>query len=324
LDDQDRFLNRLGLTPDFIPYNSDNRRNVGYLMALEDHSDFLISIDDDNWCRGDSDYFGEHEYGLFGTVKSEVSSGPARFLNPIHPMGWYGTSCPVYARGFPYFARFVDGESQVSAVSPNAPIDVAISAGLWLRDPDVDAMTWLSAKPRLDSVVSQIEVNAIDGGRVVLGDTMWAPVNSQNTAIARKLIPSYYFLRMGYPIKGTRVGRMGDIFSGYFALACAKAVGCSACFGKPLVDHRRNSHDYLNDLSSELPAIMMLDNILPWLIDLKLDSSDVGSAYLSLSDSLDSQAERFSGSVWDDATRGFIHQMAYLMRVWLDAVRRIG
>src|SRR5262245_14331551 len=35
LEEQDAFLQKLGLPADFIPYNSDNRRNVGFLMALE-------------------------------------------------------------------------------------------------------------------------------------------------------------------------------------------------------------------------------------------------------------------------------------------------
>src|SRR5579871_1620346 len=60
LDEQDCYLKRIGLSSDIIPYNSDNRRNVGYLMALERGSDFLISIDDDNYCQYDEDYFGAH------------------------------------------------------------------------------------------------------------------------------------------------------------------------------------------------------------------------------------------------------------------------
>ena len=55
LDEQESFLKRIGIMGDLIPYNSDNRRNVGYLMALEWGCDVLISLDDDNYCiRGDS------------------------------------------------------------------------------------------------------------------------------------------------------------------------------------------------------------------------------------------------------------------------------
>src|ERR1041384_674361 len=33
IDEQERFLRGVGMRPEAIPYDSDNRRNVGYLMA---------------------------------------------------------------------------------------------------------------------------------------------------------------------------------------------------------------------------------------------------------------------------------------------------
>jgi hypothetical protein len=49
LEQQERTLRCLGFPPDLVPYDSDNRRNVGYLMAVEAGANFLISIDDDNY-----------------------------------------------------------------------------------------------------------------------------------------------------------------------------------------------------------------------------------------------------------------------------------
>lgn len=60
LDEQERILLRLGFPPRLVPYNSDNRRNVGYLMAADSEADFLMSIDDDNYCPANEDYFAEH------------------------------------------------------------------------------------------------------------------------------------------------------------------------------------------------------------------------------------------------------------------------
>src|SRR5262249_234714 len=57
--EREAFLAKLALT-DFIPYDSENRRNVGYLMALEGRCDFIISIDDDNYCRPREPFFAEH------------------------------------------------------------------------------------------------------------------------------------------------------------------------------------------------------------------------------------------------------------------------
>src|SRR3989344_4232058 len=42
-----------------IPYNNETRRNLGYLAALEDGCEILISIDDDNFPT-DEDFVGGH------------------------------------------------------------------------------------------------------------------------------------------------------------------------------------------------------------------------------------------------------------------------
>lgn len=44
LQDQDQFLHKLGGIQHIIPYNPDNRRNIGFLMALETDCAFVISI----------------------------------------------------------------------------------------------------------------------------------------------------------------------------------------------------------------------------------------------------------------------------------------
>src|SRR5262249_26845755 len=59
LEEQECILRNFGLRPGAIPLNSDNRRNVGYLMALASGSEFVISLDDDNYCRPGSDTFTE-------------------------------------------------------------------------------------------------------------------------------------------------------------------------------------------------------------------------------------------------------------------------
>jgi hypothetical protein len=129
---------------------------------------------------------------------------------------------------------------------------------------------------------------------------------------------------MGYPINGMPVDRYGDIFSGYFALACTKHLGGTARFGTPIADHRRNRHDYLRDATAEWHAIMLLEDVLCWLVQTQLEGSDCCEAYLSLASALEDAVEKFTGSIWTDASRGFFHQMAYLMRTWVSACRTIA
>ncbi len=308
--EQDCYLKRLGLGAAFVPYDSDNRRNLGFLMALERRSDFLISIDDDNYCLPDEDCFAEHARVVGEAATETVSSASSGFFNVCNLLQ-FDKAITVYPRGYPYFAR----HKVCTTENRQAKADVMINAGLWLNDPDVDAITWLGLNPCAESFKNL---------SVVLDRDAWSPVNSQNTALRGNLIPAYYFVRMGYPLAGANVDRYGDIFSGYFALACAKHLGGTARFGTPIADHRRNRHDYLRDAAAEWNAILLLEDVLRWLKDFRLEGSNCPDAYVSLSHGLQAAVEKFHGSAWTDSARGFFHQMAFCMRTWAEACKRLG
>jgi hypothetical protein len=89
--------------------------------------------------------------------------------------------------------------------------------------------------------------------------------------------------------------------------------------GTPVADHKRNSHNYLRDLTGELACVLTLEPFTEWLHDLKLQGSTYTETYLSLADAIDHQIQHFSGQIWTDATRGYFHQMTYCMRQWVAA-----
>ena len=66
LEEQQAYLERLGAPEGLVPWNTDNRRNIGFLRALESGADVLISIDDDNYCSDEVDFVGEH--GVVGAA----------------------------------------------------------------------------------------------------------------------------------------------------------------------------------------------------------------------------------------------------------------
>jgi Reversibly glycosylated polypeptide len=302
VDAQDAYLRSLGVPTGFIPYDSDNRRNIGYLLALYDHKDFLISIDDDNFCSPDWDVFAEHAVVCGDPLEVETIHSSTRWIN-ICDMLQIEPAVRVYPRGFPYRWRHKAEQLQ----SANQRGRVAINAGLWLSEPDLDGITWLATPVRAPLLKTP---------SLVLGGDTWSPINSQNTALCREAIPAYYFLKMGYQVGGLAIDRYGDIFSGYFALACARHLGHLVRFGTPAAIHRRNSHQYLKDATSELACIWMLEDLLEWLVDAKLEGSSYLDAYRSLSYLIEDAVEGFRGFIWTDSTRGYIHQMGYHMRLW--------
>ena len=291
LSSQHDFLKRVGFPPDDIPFNSDNRRNVGYLMALADGAEMIVSIDDDNYCPENEDFIGEHSmWRDLPCVRSENS-----WVNNCNLLG---SANNLFPRGFPYFAReFVSN----TPIRTGQIIPVRINAGMWIVDPDLDAMTWVHFSEQAKWAATNSR------GHYCLASDTWCPINSQNTAVHRDLMPAYYFIRMVPPSD-----RFGDIFQGYFALKVAKHMGWTARFGSPVVTHRRNSHVYLKDVQKEIEPILMLEELLPKLIEHKLTGTTVYESYLSLTDFVEAQDTQF----YRDTAR--------LMRQWAETCKRIG
>lgn len=299
LEEQEIYLSRVGFPPHLIPYNSDNRRNIGYLMALEAKTDFVISIDDDNFCLPEEDFFASHQIVCESETQGQIINTNTNWYNVLDMLE---TDSPktTYPRGFPFWVRHQN--EKVEYTTGRAP--VRINAGLWLKDPDVDGISWL---------INPSHSLSFKEKSFILGEKAWSPINAQNTALHREVISSYYFVKMGYPLGG----RHADIFSGYFAQACVRHLGGAVRFGTPIVDHRRNSHNYMKDATNEWGGIILLENLLPWLTkELKLEGSTYPEVYVSLSYALENIVECFNDKIWTGTTRAYFHQMGYYMRQW--------
>ena len=222
----------------------------------------------------------------------------------------------VYARGYPYAARVPQQKATLSTDSAAlAGRTVAINAGLWLDDPDVDALTRLALRPRASAAAPDA---------VLLAPETWSPVNTQNTGLMRDALPAYYYVRMGFPLQGLRIDRFGDILSGYFVQKCAKHLGHLVRIGDPVAEHKRTPHNLFKDLYHELAGVVLVEELLPWLQELRLSGSNYAEAYASLADALSAHADGFRGFVWDEGGREFLRETAACMRTWLTTIKRLG
>lgn len=316
LEEQEAWLSRIGAPAGFVPWNTDNRRNLGFLKAVERGSDVLISIDDDNYCLAGADFVGAHH-----AVGQRLAELPAHEWADGAP--WFNlceqldTAAPmtIHARGFPYAARREAGAQLGSPPADALERRIAINAGLWTEDPDVDALTRLTLKPR---------VTRAHGSNVILAPRTWSPINTQNTGLTREAVHAYYYVRMGYALQGLRIDRFGDILSGYFVQACARHLGDLVRIGDPVAEHRRSSHNLFKDLYFELAGIVLVEELLPWLQQQKLSGGSYRETYAALADALAAQAPRFKGFVWDEGGREFLAETAACMRQWLSLLRQFG
>lgn len=309
LEEQDEYLKKLGAIYNIIPYDSDSRRNIGYLMAYERGDEIIISVDDDNYPINSLPYFSEHEIVGNTSTKQAPIETDSGWFNECNLLK-FTTKTEVYARGFPYYSRFDVKNDEIHDI--HSKINVHINSGLWLKSPDVDAITWLGLKP---------QATAFKNKSLVLGKNTWTPINSQNTSLNRAVMPSYWFVKMGYPVSGLSIDRYGDIFSGYFAEACAKHLGYGIRVGSPIINHVRNSHHPIKDLNYEFSCVVILEDILKWLTSVKLNGSTYKETYLSLASQMEDAVQSMEGFIWNSATRGYFHHLAYCMRVWINTIK---
>lgn len=311
VDEQDEWGKRFPLYP-LIPYNTDGRRVFGYLRALEDGCDVLISMDDDNFPSED-DFVGHHQ-----KTGQEWRQPLLREEKRFHNICEYLTFEPqrlVFPRGFPFELR--GHANQPRLVSCPEGASIGVTEGLWLDEPDVDATTWLNGK------IKGVRYHGPDV--FVLDQSTWSPVNTQNTSVVRELIPAFVFVTMAYPVPGGKLDRYGDIWGGYFLLALMQGTKYHAAFGRPLVEHRRNPHNYVDDLRFEFWGMVLTD----WLLEIlrssfKPTSKCMTERVLELAEFLDTEAASRL-PVWCPAEIAkFVHSTAENLRQWSAACRQVG
>jgi hypothetical protein len=215
----------------YIPVNSFARRNFGDLLAYREGYDVVIRIDDDNFPI-DSTFFEGH--AIAGTERDlPVISSDNGWFNICEPLV-ERDGVAFYPRGFSYSDRWTPSKTEIETKK----VKVAVNAGLWLGDPDVDALTRL---------VHAVDATSFDeaklGSNFALAPGTWSPINTQNTSFSRDTIPAAFI--------SPHAGRYDDILSGYFLRRIADHLGESVTYGLPLLNQIRNEHNIWSDLDKE-------------------------------------------------------------------------
>lgn len=314
ISEQHDYLKKFPDLAAIIPENSDNRRNVAYLKALEEDADIVVSVDDDNFPMEGIDFVGGHlQIGKKLTLPAAVGHNGwynlCSLLNQQNSLNSKDKN--LFPRGYPYRVRHEKSNRVYGTLTGR----IGINVGLWCGDPDTDAIGRLYAKPYIDRA---------DEKSVLLGESTLSPINTQNTALSKEAMHAYYYVRMGEDIRGMRLDRFGDIFSGFFVQLCASAVGDRIRIGSPVMDHQRNQHDLLVDLYYELAGIMILEDLSELFYHVQLPGDSYASAYRKLSYELEKFTERQDGFIWTPETKAYFRRVGSYMRIWLDTISSIG
>jgi hypothetical protein len=181
-----------------------------------------------------------------------------------------------------------------------------------LNEPDIDATTWLNGR---------VIGNSYTGpDAFLLAQSTWSPINTQNTSVVRDLIPAYLCIPMGWDVPGGKIQRYGDIWGGYFLQSVLPGTPWHVAFGRPLVDHRRNAHDYVDDLRHEFWGTILTDWLLATLRESFVPgSSSIGNRVRELGEFLQRDASTKMPAWCPPEMRAFLVHTGQNLDTWAAA-----
>lgn len=297
LDAQEKYLRSLpngdGLAR-AIPHNSVSRRNVAILKAYMDGYDKIITIDDDNFLIEGHDFIGEHNVGNVLELDGiDTMDGWFNVCSMLHEV--FGQK--FYHRGYPMIHRWSGNLPKKARVKAR----VAVNAGLWLGDPDVNAFARLNCP---------LTVDGCNATTFALVPGIWSPFNSQNTSLARDVIPAYFLS----PYTGRDVSRYDDIWASYVVTRIAEHLGDVIAFGNPLVLQRRNEHDLIRDFENEIIGLRLTDSLCAALRGIRLKGKTYHECFGQIIDDLPVVWMEAARHLWDT-------EMLRARNLWLDGMR---
>lgn len=215
---------------ELIGWNCVQRRSIGFLEAIKDGADIIITHDTDNLPLN-YNYFNDF-LNAFSTYNGLQIGGK----------GWTDIGDLAFPRDAA-FSVVQRGTPQPGmcdqTISFVTDAKVGLATGIILGSPDTSAIDRIAY---LDPQVHQVSELLRKG--IVLHPKGRAAVNSQNTAFLRQFAPAM-FMAPG-------VGRGDDIVAGLLTQRIMRDQGYTTHFGQPFVFQQRHEHDLIEDLKAEM------------------------------------------------------------------------
>lgn len=286
-----------------IPNNDSRCRNFGFLRSYELGSDNTIIIDDDNFPLPNSNWLEEHIDALYTPFPILRAISPNNIVNPCRLLDM--NHFHIYSRGYPVSEFFSD---DLIIEGSSGREEVVLNMGLWNIKPDVDAFTNI-IHPDLHSFEKKIQFHALRAE-----DNTYFPINTQNTSFKKKL-SIFHNLYMD----PTVVHRYDDIWMGLFAQKLTHRMGDTTSFGSPIVDHKRNSHNFTKDLSIEFLGIGLNSQMWKEVMNMDIYSHSYEDGFLEIATKLPTVLK-----VQYLEINKFLGKMIYAMEFWIDLLGELN
>lgn len=201
------------------------RKNLGYLLAIQNGASIILETDDDNMP-------GAQFYEPLA-VSQEIPT--------LTESGWvniyrYFSDLLIWPRGLP-----LDEVSKpLPPLTDTRRVICPIQQGLADDNPDVDAIYRL---------LLPLDITFKGPLRIGLGRNSWSPFNSQNTVFYKEAFPLLY-------LPAYCSFRMTDIWRSFVAQRIAWENGWSILYREATVAQSRNDHRLMKDFEDEIPGYL--------------------------------------------------------------------
>ncbi|MHC4271403.1 MAG: STELLO glycosyltransferase family protein [Planctomycetota bacterium] len=219
------------------------RKNIGYLIAIQNGASIIIETDDDNFPRDE-----------FWNPRIRKHKVPALENSDWVNIYKYFTDENIWPRGFPleYLHKKIPYFDSLKVKQ----LDCPIQQGLADDNPDVDAVYRLT---------QPLPLTFRKDRRLALENGTKCPFNSQNTTWFPDAFPLLY-------LPAYCSFRMTDIWRSFMAQRIAFLNGWSILFHEPTMTQQRNVHNLLKDFEQEIPGYLHNTKIVDAINDLDLQA----------------------------------------------------
>ena len=231
----------MGHNYDAIPHKSAATRNFGHYLAYREGFEVVVALDYD--CRPKAGWLEQHLACLGPQAEAPALAG--KWINSIETPGFY-------ARGYPYEYRNPDDSALSETVASGG---VKVNMGVWDNVLDLNGIDKLQSSPPAEPGLRG------DRNFIALGNI---PVCGMNTAFLAELVPAYCFLPDVWVSGAWQLSRHDDIWGGYILKRLMDLRGDLFSFGRPVVEHTRQSNlervvvieHYMHLMSSHFYALV--------------------------------------------------------------------
>ena len=287
-----------------IPENDIRRRNFGFLRAWELDSDYVVSLDDDNYPLNNT-WLSEVLESM-NSIPCSVDSN-LKVFNPCSYL--YSSEDFCYSRGFPQSLWF---RNDYCTTVKSGDRKIVMNQMLWENKPDVDAVTNL-----IFPDLKTRKINLDGNYNVIVSKDNYFPVDTQSIIISKEL--SVFHALYQQPLFNLPSHRYDDIWAGLFSQKLIHQMGDACSFGGPVMEHRRNTHNFQKDLQMEFVGMTLNEKMWSHVMNLDLQSKDYKSGLLEIADSLPEAFKEYDYKVVN-----FMEKIQDSCHIWVNLLEKIS